>query len=314
MDNPIEVMANDIEPLSNFQRYIRKVARKPSFLIKRNIVKYLTKKALIEFEDDYKKYYIENESKSKNVGRPYLIKKKRKLGILLIHGYMAAPMEVKELAEFLGKKGITVYSPRVKGHGTSPEDLAVRTYKEWIDSVDEGFAIINNLCSEVVVGGFSNGAGLALDIASRMKNVKGVFAVCPPLRLQDFSSRFAPAVDVWNKLMNRVHLKDAKMEFVDNSPENPHINYLRNPISGVRELERIMNSIESKLSNITMPSLIIQALEDPVVNAKGSKRIYTLLNSKNKVYMLFNYNRHGILLGKDAIQVHRAIWDFVVHL
>jgi esterase/lipase len=181
-------------------------------------------------------------------------------------------------------------------------------------SADEGYGIIDSLCKRVVVGGFSNGAGLALDLAARVKNIEGVFAVCPPLRLQDFSTKFVPAVDVWNKLMNRVHLDDAKMEFVENNPENPHINYLRNPVSGVRELVRLMDAVEPKLPDIKVPALIVQSQGDPVVNPKGSKRIFELIGSKDKEYTLFNFDRHGILLGDGAKRVHKAVWDFIGHL
>ncbi|MDY6791311.1 MAG: alpha/beta fold hydrolase [Thermodesulfobacteriota bacterium] len=315
IDNPIEVMANAVEPLIILQRKVRKLARQPGFWIKRKVAGYLIKKAIDEYETDYNEFYIEGESKNKEVGMPRLVKGRSKdTGVVLIHGYMAAPPEVIGLADYLGRKGLWVYVPRVKGHGTSPEDLAVRSYKNWIESVDDGYAIIDSLCKRVVVGGFSNGAGLALELAARVKNIEGVFAVCPPLRLQDFSSKFASAVDVWNKLMNRVHLDDAKMEFVENNPENPHINYLRNPISGVRELVRLMDSVEPKLADIKVPALIAQSQGDPVVDPKGSKRIFELLGSKDKEYILFNFERHGILLGDGSKRVHKAIWDFIRHL
>ena len=111
---------------------------------------------------------------------------------------------------------------------------------DWLDAIDAGFAVIRSLCRRVVVGGFSTGAGLALDLAARVDNLAGVFAVCPPLKLQDVSSRFVPAVDAWNRLMDKVRLDKARKLFVTNHPEKPHINYIRNPISGVRELERLM--------------------------------------------------------------------------
>ena len=104
------------------------------------------------------------------------------------------------------------------------------------------------------------------------------------------------------------------MEFVENNPENPHINYLRNPISGVRELVRLMDAVEPKLTDIKMPALVIQSLGDPVVNPKGSRRVFDLLGSKDKEYILFNFKRHGILLGDGSKRVHKAIWDFIRHL
>ncbi|MBT8359146.1 MAG: alpha/beta fold hydrolase [Deltaproteobacteria bacterium] len=315
IDNPIEVIANAVEPLKPLQEKIRRLARQPKFWIKRKVAGYLIKNALNEYEQDYNRFYLEGESKKKEVGMPCLVKGRSKdLGVVLIHGYMAAPPEVKQLADYLGQKGFWVYVPRVKGHGTSPEDLAQQSYHHWIDSVDDGYAIINNLCRRVVVGGFSNGAGLALEMATRVKNIEGVFAVCPPLRLQDFSTKFAPAMDVWNKVMNRVHLDDAKMEFVENNPENPHINYLRNPISGVRELVRLMEAVEAKLAAIKIPALVIQSAGDPVVNPKGSRRIFNLLGSKDKEYILFNFKRHGILLGDGSKKVYKAVWDFIRHI
>lgn len=315
IDNPVEVIANEVEPLTSLQRRIRRLAREPGFWIRHKIARRLMKKAILEFEEDYKTYYIEGESKKKDIGMPFLIKgSSREMGVVLLHGYMAAPLEVKELANYLGRRGFWVYVPRIKGHGTSPEDLATRKYTDWMESVDEGYAVISNLCRRVVAGGFSNGAGLALDLTARIEDVDGVFAVCPPLRLKDFSSKFVPALDFWNKFMDKVHVDSGQKEFVENNPENPHINYLRNPISGLRELERLMDSIESKLSTIQTPTLVIQSYGDPVVDQRGSRKVFELLGSEDKSYILFNFDRHGILLGDGAHRVHKAIADFIDHL
>jgi esterase/lipase len=162
-----------------------------------------------------------------------------------------------------------------------------------------------------VVGGFSTGAGLALDLAARVNQVAGVFAVAAPLTLKDFSSKFAPAVDMWNRMMDRAYKDGPKKEFVENQPENPHINYLRNPISGVREIERLMDDLEPKLPNLKIPTLIVQSRRDPVVDPKGSKKIFELIGASDKQYILFNFDRHGILLGDGAEKVYRAIGEFV---
>jgi esterase/lipase len=214
----------------------------------------------------------------------------------------------------LNRKGFWIYLPRLKGHGTAPEDLARRSYKEWIQSMEEGYVLMQNRCKRVVLGGFSTGAALALELATRIQGLAGVFAVSTPLRLQYLSSRFAPVVDTWNKLMQRVHLSDATMDYVENQPENPKINYSRNPISGVRELERLMDYIEPKLAGVDIPSLVIQSQEDPVVNPKGSERIFQSLGTQDKQYLLFNFNRHGILRGPGSERVFRAIAEFIDQL
>lgn len=311
IDNPVQVIANEVEPLKKLQRQIRCISWRPGFLVKRQIAKKLMNKAIHRFEEDYAVFHMEGESKDKEVGMPYLIGNRfRGTGIVLIHGYMAAPTEVKELAVYLGKRGFLVYAPRLSGHGTSPDDLATRTYTDWMESVDEGYAIVSSLCKRVIVGGFSTGAGLALDLGARIEGLAGVFAVSPPLRLQDFSVKFLPAVGVWNRCMDLINIDGAKKEFLENRPENPHINYFRNPVCGVKELSLLMESVEQKLPQIKAPALVIQADGDPIVDPKGSRKVFELISSIDKEYRLFNFNRHGILLGKRAERVHRAIGDF----
>jgi esterase/lipase len=311
-DNPVRVMANEIEPLKALQRCLRRVAWQPAFLTRRRLARQLLKQAETAFEHDYATYHIEGESKDPAIGRPYLLRgRTRRLGVVLVHGYMAAPEEVRELARYIQRKGYWVYAPRVPGHGTAPEDLARRSFQEWIRSVEAACALMACHCRRLVVGGFSNGAGLALEAASRLTNIAGVFAVSPPLRLQDFSARFVPAVDIWNRLMKRIRTSGAVKEFIANVPENRHINYLRNPIAGIRELERLMDQVEERLPKVTAPAVVVQSANDPVVNPKGSRRVFDRIGSEDKKYMLFNFDRHGILLGDGAAKVHRVIGNFL---
>ena len=315
IDNPIDVMANAIEPLTCLQRMVNRIAYQPKFWVKRKVSRYLMDRAIAEFKEDYKEFFIQGETKPLEVGMPFLIKGKSKdIGVVLSHGYMAAPLEVRELAEYLGRLGFWVYVPRLKGHGTAPEDLSIRAYQDWRGSVDQGYAIISNICKRVVAGGFSTGAGLALDLAVRVKEVIGVFAVSAPMRLKDFASRFASAVDMWNRLMEKAGQAGAKKEFVENRPENSHINYLRNTISGVVEVDRLMDDLEPRLSNINVPTLVVQSRGDPVVDPKGSRKIFDQIGSAEKEYLLFNFDRHGILLGEGALKVHRAIGEFMKRL
>jgi len=150
IDNPIDVMANAVEPLTDLQKTVNRLALQPRFWIQRKVAHYLINSAVEEFNEDYQAFFIKGETKPRSVGMPFLIKGKSKdIGVVLSHGYMAAPLEVRELAEYLGRQGFWVYVPRLKGHGTSPEDLATRSYKDWRASVDRGYAIISSICRRV---------------------------------------------------------------------------------------------------------------------------------------------------------------------
>jgi len=315
VDNPLAVIVNEIEPLIKLRKRLRRVARLPAWRVRRRLAGHLLKAAQQELDNDYAAFFVDGESRDKVLSRPILVRARRRhTGVLLLHGYLADPREMAQLARFLGDRGYWVYVPRIRGHGTSPVDLASRDHMEWIESVEEGYILLSNICRCIVVGGFSNGASLALDLATRVDDLAGVFAVSPPFKLQDFAAKFVPAMDVWNRLMEKIHLEEARKDFVDNTPENPHINYHRNPVSGIRELERLVDSLQKNLARVQVPAMIIQSHRDPVVDERGSKHIFDTLGSEDKRYLLFNFPRHGILLGEGAPKVHRAIAAFIEQL
>ncbi len=317
IDNPIGVIANEVLPLKALplkalQREALLTAWLPSMIIDRLVIKRLLRRAEQEFEADYQTFFRTGESKARDIGRPYLIKgRSREVGVVLVHGFLAAPRELSELADYLGKQGLWVIVVRLKGHGTSPIDLALRSGDDWRESVDSGYAALKLICKRVVVAGFSLGGGLALDCAARIGNVAGIVAVCPPLRLQDFSSHFAPSLDHWNRLMDAVHFQKGKREFIEITPEHPDINYHRLPVAGLAALEQFMRALEAQLPKITTPALIIQSQGDPIVDPKGTRLLYERLGSSHKEYRMLDSAKHGILLGEGSGKVHAVIGEFI---
>ncbi|HSO66926.1 MAG TPA: alpha/beta fold hydrolase [Desulfatirhabdiaceae bacterium] len=286
----------------------------PAFIRRRQQAFRRYHEACTEYESDYRQFGISGESHDTAVGMPVLMKNWRsRAGVILLHGYMAAPAEMVELARHLNKQGWWVYIPRIKGHGTSPEDLAIRTVEDWRASVDTGYDLIRHACHNVIVCGFSTGAALALDLAVRIPapRIQAVVAISPPIKLKSQTARLAPAIGMWNQITTRFHLTEAQKKFIENHPENPHINYRRNPISGVIELDRLIKSLEPRLKDIAIPTLIIQGSEDPVVDEKGSRQAFYTIGANQKIYIMVNSTRHSIVLGEAARPVHAMISHFI---
>lgn len=312
IDNPVGVIANEVLPLTVLQREVHLTAWLPAWLVKKRVAQILERQALEEFDADYRQYFKKGESKDIEVGMPILLKgRSRALGVVLVHGFLSVPAQMLELARYLQGKGLWVYLVRLKGHGTSAEDLAQRTGGDWVESVDLGYALMKALCERVVLGGFSFGGGVALDCASRVGDAAGVFAVCPPQRLLDISSRFAPAVTVWNRVMDVFSYQWAKKEFVESVPERPELNYSKIPVRGLRAMERFMSELEPKLPGIQTPVLVLQSEGDPVVDPRGSQRLFEMLGSEHKKYQRFPLKRHGILAGAGSDEVHAAVGAFL---
>jgi esterase/lipase len=225
---------------------------------------------------------------------------------------MAAPEEMRELGEHLHSQGYTVYGVRLRGHGTSPEDLASRRWEEWYDSVNRGYIILKHYCKKISLCGFSTGAGLALlQSARKGSRVHSVISISAPLRLQDIRSRFASAITIWNDVLKRFNVNKGSMEFVENHPENPHINYHQNPVHGIHELEKLMKTVEKELADVRIPTLVIQASDDPVVHPESAMTVFSSVGTAHRELFKIYSQKHGIVRGSTSAPLARRISLFL---
>ena len=88
------------------------------------------------FKDDAKPFYFEGSS--------------NKIGILLTHGFTASPTEMLPLGQYLHRKGFTVHGIQLAGHGTNYWELPNYSYKDWINSIDEGLSLLTEKCETII--------------------------------------------------------------------------------------------------------------------------------------------------------------------
>ena len=312
-DNIIEVMKNEIEPLKSLTTGMDYLMVYPDGSIRQKIRNKFLEIDQRLFEEEYNQHYISGESKPKEIGAPFFQRRLlRNQGVILVHGYMAAPEEIRPLADHLYKHGYTVYGTRLRGHGTSPEDLSGRSWGKWYQSVGRAYIIMKNSTKSFAICGFSTGAGIALlQAANKPGKFAGIISINGPVKLQNSSSRFSPIIVAWNKFLSKINASRGQMEFVRNDPENPTINYFRNPVRGVYELEKLMKAVKDRLADVKQPVLVIQGSDDPVVNPASGFDIFSNLGSENKQLVQVNANHHGILRGKESDQVKTKVLEFV---
>ncbi len=143
IDNPIEIMANEVEPLGSLRKLMTVLALQPRFLVRLGIVRYLLKKERALHEREYRDFGYGDDLERKSYGRPFLLPcLRRKTGVVLVHSYLAAPEEVRKLGRYLRGQGMWVHAPRLPGHGTSSSDLAGRCYEQWIEAVENSYILL----------------------------------------------------------------------------------------------------------------------------------------------------------------------------
>ena len=111
-DNIIEVLNNEIEPLEKLTTGLDHLMLLPAGFIRQKIKnQYLVMDRQI-FNVDYTKHFVEGESKPREVGEPYLRRHfMRNRGVILVHGYMAAPRKSGRLRTFCIKTD-TAFMPQ----------------------------------------------------------------------------------------------------------------------------------------------------------------------------------------------------------
>jgi esterase/lipase len=313
LKNTLAVIANELEPLREVVKLLRQTVNLPGVQLRERVVSLLQHEDRALYEREYARATADSHRKDPETGRPLLLEgRSDRLGIVLSHGYLASPGEVRRLGEHLNALGHTVYLVRLKAHGTSPERLHTVAWSDWLESFDRGYAIVRNRCESVLCGGFSTGGLLALLAAARKGHaVAGVFAINPPFKLVERSAALAPVVDGWNKLLDLLRIRRGHLDFVANQPEWPLTNYDRNYVHGLHELERLMAAARAELPQVSAPTLVIQGDRDPVVDSSSGRTAIDLCGAEERQLAPMAFARHCIVQGEGSELVFARIAEFV---
>jgi len=263
----------------------------------------------------YRKEYLtfhDHQPSRADIGSPSVwFDAKNSIGLLFSHGYMASPAEAKELAIYLFERGINVYLPRLRGHGTNPKALKNVQAKDWELDFERGFTAMRQVCDKVFIGGFSTGGLLALIHAGKYE-VDGLIAINSALKLNNLKvSYVVPTLNAFNEMISYLHAKGIN-EWIDNShTENPSVNYSKHPLSSVAELEKIMKHSTQILPNIKAPILILQGDNDPTVNPQSATFIYEHVQSRVKKLVLVPRSNHIILRGEGKEEIFESVYRFI---
>lgn len=313
--NSSEVMANEIEPLKSVQRCLRRAHLIPDRLVPLVNGYNLYRQDQRLYRAEREAYKAQNEIKYE-FGRPFILPaRSRRAGVVMLHSYLSVPEEIRACASLLQKKGFWVYGARLPGHGTCPESLARTEVEDWRLAVDRGVAILNAVCRRVFLVGFSIGGTLALEFASYYQPLAGIAAVCPPYDLSDYSQRFMPPSDIWNRLLTRWNGNRYNQEFIEFESENSWINYNRNPVAGVNQIGELLKLVRDRLKLVNQPALIIGADDDQVIGSESATRAYEQIGSKQKELLKFAVSRHNIIYGNHIgveKRVREAIGSFLL--
>jgi len=306
LENPIAVYNNEVQPLRTIRNHVMGAERGYSDIDPCQL-------AAWHFEDEQINLAFERQSFSPKTSdaiteqletvtedpSPFFIQAKEPngYGILLIHGLLASPAELREYGHYLARQGYTVLGIRIQGHGTSPYALRELSYQQWFQSVKKGFNILLAHCPKIFVIGFSTGGALGLKLAAENHSeILGVVAVSVPIKFVNSSFMLVPLVHNTNTFVQWMSSFEGVKPFIENAPEHPDINYHNTPVRALYELRMLIQELEKLLPDVKVPSLLIYADQDPVVAIQSAQTVFEKLGAIDKKLHIIHADRHGILM------------------
>ncbi len=305
IENPVAVYANEVAPLAAVGTAVRGALERvreppdPSLW------------AGLRFDDEVRGYRcdrnrfqggrydeVNREETFTESAEPFLLvpDEPAPLGVVVVHGFTAAPAEVRGLGERLRELGYPVCGPRLAGHGTSPWDLRERDWEEWLASVRRAYGIVGGFARRVAVVGFSAGGALGLLLAAEHpRGLAGVAAVAPPVRIRDRSLALVPLVYGANRVVGAVSGLEGIKVFHRTEPEHPRINYRNMPIRALHELLGMVRALERRAPDVRCPVLLVQGTDDPTVDPAGVEQLYRALGSGRRDLAWIPSDRHGLV-------------------
>jgi len=228
------------------------------------------------------------------------------VGCLVCHGFTGSTQSMRFIGEYLANEGgLTVVGPRLKGHGTSVEDMARSSAEDWIRSVEAGLQTLRERCSKIFITGLSMGGTLTLYMAAMYPEV-----ICGAAPING-------AVFVNNPdLAGLAFMADAPAAVpgVGGDIKKPGVTelaYADVPVPAIRQLYALMSVTRELLPRVKCPLLVIQSRDDHIVVPDNAPFIIENNGAEDKRLLWLENSYHVATLDHDKELIARETLKFI---
>ncbi len=223
------------------------------------------------------------------------------IGILCLHGFSSTPANFYEYACSFIQQGYTVSIPLLPGHGDKPDALLNVKWTQWLDCALQNYDLIRKKCDKVFVVGLSLGALLAIQLATRRKDIEKLFLLSPaiePIFLFKMGKYFLLPlfrilrINYWFNIGGDI--KDTTQY---------EVGYKKIPINAFNEVWKCMQDTRFSLPLVKTDIMVFQPRIDHTTNPNGGKVIIDNVKSINKKLIYLDNTYHVISKDFDSKNV-----------
>ncbi len=251
-------------------------------------------------------------------------------GVLLLHGLTGMPSEMRPLARHLAKRGYTVSTPLLPGHGAGHHELLATTWRDWIAGARRAYRELAARCDDVVVGGLSMGALLATMLAADEPAIAGIVLLSPTLRYDGSSIPwtrrllplahlvpFAGRLCYWSE-RPPYGLRDPRLQRcvtraieAARRGEGTEYGLFRTYVGSIQQLNRMVREVRRRAVTVSCPALVVQSREDTITSGRNAEEMHALLGSAEKSIAWLSGCDHVVTLDLAKHELARAVTAFV---
>ena len=240
------------------------------------------------------KIYVKNSEGLKLVGILHVPKPKRKIGMIICHGFTGNKDRnfIPSLASDLEKNNFLTLRFDFSGNGESEGKFEDRTYTKYVEDLRKVIDWFKKQINEICVIGHSMGGSIALIEYSKYRNFDELILLAPGVKIikKGFTKKD------FEKLEEKGYI-----EFVDSWGEK-------------RKLRKEYFSDRNKYNQLKLakkvdiPTLIIIGNKDKIVSLQACKELYKVLPKKKELRIL--ENEYHVFHNKSN-KISRLILEFL---
>lgn len=240
------------------------------------------------------------------------------VGCLCLHGFTASPAEVRWLAQHIASEGMTVYAPRLPGHGCDPRHLARCAWEDWYTATLDAYHLLRAQCDQVAAVGHSMGGMLALLLAAHAPIAAAAVLAAPaffPPRLVRrarwfrFIRPFTDQPDT-SSLTETVRAAQAAR----GEPVIGRVRYDLWSSRAVYELFQLADALRSALPQVRVPLLLVYSEQDQTVSLESMRLIAANVASQQVEQRILQRSGHIVTQDVEREQVFADVADFLARM
>ncbi|MED4350793.1 alpha/beta fold hydrolase [Schinkia azotoformans] len=227
------------------------------------------------------------------------------IGCLCIHGFTGSPFEVEPLGNFLKENtSWIVETPTLPGHGGELARLRGVAYQDWVQEAEQSLQGMLAKCSTVYLVGFSMGGVISGYLATKYPVKKLVllsaaaYYINPKQLLQDIKEMAAEGMrgTLGNNDLFQRYRKKIK----------------ETPLTATFQFQRLVKELRPTLSQIEVPTLIVQGELDGIVPVKSASFLYNTIPSNEREIVYLPKSKHLVCHDEDRYQLFTTVEKFLI--